>query len=451
MKITIVGTGYVGLVTAICLADTGNHVVGIDIDPEKVRLLSTGCCTIYEPGLEELLKANVEAGRIRFTTEFAEGVNHGNVIFITVGTPSLSDGSAELSGVESIVRTVAQQMTCPKVVVIKSTVPVGTCQRMSELMEQLSAHPFAVVSNPEFLREGTALEDFRHPDRVIIGSDDEEAVALLKELYAPFAKAQETIYVISREAAEMVKYASNVYLANRISFINEIADICARTGVDVNQVRGSMGADSRIGAAFLRPGAGYGGSCLPKDVRALIHVAQSVGCNADFLRSIDNRNCYQKGLLAQMVLDRFGKNLTGKTFAIWGLAFKPNTDDIREAPAITVIRILGEAHATLKCYDPKALTKATHEFTDKNVHFAKCPYEALEDADGLIICTEWNEFRTPDFDQIRQKLKTRVIFDGRNLYEPETMLRQRIEYHSIGRLPVIPKGGPISRKPMYGW
>ena len=439
MKVTIIGSGYVGLVTATCLADAGNHVIGVDIDAQKVRMLSQGGSPIYEPGLLELLKSNLSAGRLRFTADLNEGVEHGHVIFIAAGPPPLPDGSADLAGVEGIVRSIACHMTSAKVIVIKSTVPVGTGRRVSDLMMDLTAHPFAVVSNPEFLKEGSALEDFLHPDRVIIGCDDPEAVQLMMELYAPFAATSQTIMVMSRDAAEMVKYASNAYLATRISFINEVADTCVRTGVDINQVRAGMGADRRIGAEFLSPGVGYGGSCFPKDVQALIQVAQNVGCDAEILRSVHHRNERQKQVLAEMVFGRFGKDLTGRTFAIWGLAFKPNTDDVREAPAVKVIHLIAAAGAHLKCYDPKACPNAAKEFTGKaGVTFVEDPYQALKDCDGLIICTEWNEFRTPDFDRIRAELKERVIFDGRNLYEPMTMLRQRLEYHSIGRPSAIP-------------
>lgn len=443
MKVTIVGSGYVGLVTGTCLADAGNHVVCVDIDAAKVAGLSRGVSPIYEPGLEELIKANLATGRLRFITELAQGVEHGGVIFIAVGTPSAEDGSADLSGVEAIVRQVAKAMTCSKVVVIKSTVPVGTGRRMSDIMSELTAHPFAVVSNPEFLREGAAVEDFLRPDRIIIGCDDDaDTVQLMTELYSPFAQNPQAIMVLSRDAAEMVKYASNAYLATRISFINEIADICARTGVEINEVRSGMGADRRIGPDFLNPGVGYGGSCFPKDVQALIRVAQGVDSRFDVLAGVHARNELQKRTLADMALARYGKDLSGRTLAVWGLAFKPNTDDVREAPAISVIRLLHQAGARLRCYDPKASANAAAELRDcRGVEFATDPYDALDGADGLIICTEWNEFRTPDFDRIRTRLKERVIFDGRNLYDPRTMVRQRIEYHSIGRPAAVPAHG----------
>ncbi|MFB3891465.1 MAG: UDP-glucose/GDP-mannose dehydrogenase family protein [Phycisphaerae bacterium] len=439
MKVTVIGTGYVGLVTSACLADSGNHVTGVDIDEEKVRLLNSGRSPIFEQGLEELLASNLAAGRLRFTTDIAEGIHHGEVIFVAVGTPPREDGSADLSVVETIVTQVGRTMKSAKYVVIKSTVPVGTGRRMSELMEGLTAHPYAVISNPEFLREGSALEDFLHPDRVVIGSDDPQAVQVMRELYAPFARSPHTIMSMSREAAEMVKYASNAYLAARISFINEIADIAQRTGVDINEVRAGMGADRRIGMEFLAPGAGYGGSCFPKDVSALIRVAQGCGADASILRSVQARNELQKAALAGMVLDRFGRDLSGRTLALWGLAFKPRTDDIREAPAIRVIDVLTQAGATMRCYDPKAGANAARELAGPAVHIVDDPYLALEGASGLIICTDWNEFRTPDFDRIRSALSERVIFDGRNLFEPATMLRQRIEYHSIGRPAVVPK------------
>ncbi|HOD80714.1 MAG: UDP-glucose 6-dehydrogenase YwqF [Planctomycetes bacterium ADurb.Bin126] len=438
MKVTVVGSGYVGLVTTACLADAGNHVVGVDIDEKKVQALSQGRSPIYEPGLEEMLQANLAAGRLRFTTNLNEGVEHGHVLFIGVGTPPRSDGSADLSGVESICRDIADSMTSAKVIVIKSTVPVGTGRRMFELMMDRTAHPLALVSNPEFLKEGAALEDFLRPDRVIIGCDDPEAAQLMSELYAPFVRGPRTIMMMSREAAEMVKYASNAYLATRISFINEIADICAHTGVDINQVRMGMGADRRIGQDFLEPGVGYGGSCFPKDVQALIQVALHNDCDASILRSVHQRNDAQKEALATMVTERFGSDLAGKTFAVWGLAFKPNTDDIREAPAVRVVRCLVDAGAEVRAYDPKAGANARKELGDGRVTIVDDAYAALQDADALLICTEWNEFRTPDFDRIRSALRQRVIFDGRNLYQPATMIRQRIEYYSIGRPPARP-------------
>jgi UDPglucose 6-dehydrogenase len=452
MKVTIVGIGYVGLVTGTCLADAGNHVLGVDIDASKIEKLSRGVSPFFEPGLEELIGANLATGRLRFTTQLAEGVAHGQVIFLAVGTPPSADGSADLSGVESIVRDVARLMTSSKVVVIKSTVPAGTGRRMSQIMEDLTAHPFAVVSNPEFLREGAAVEDFLRPDRIIIGCDgDPETVQIMTELYAPFAQTAQTIMVLSRDAAEMVKYASNAYLATRISFINEMADLCARTGVDINEVRAGMGTDRRIGTDFLNPGVGYGGSCFPKDVQALIRVAQSVSSRYDVLAAVHARNELQRFALVEMVRQRYGEDLTGRTLAVWGLAFKPNTDDVRDAPAIDVIQRLRKAGARLRCYDPKASANAAAELGDcRNVEFATDPYEALEGADGLIICTEWNEFRTPDFDRIRSRLRQRVIFDGRNLYDPRTMVRQRIEYHSIGRTAAVPASGKTTPSPKYG-
>lgn len=440
MKVTIVGSGYVGLVTAACLADTGNNVLGVDINAEKVRQLSQGKSPIFEPGLDELLQTSLAAGRLRFGTDLAEGVAHGEVIFVAVGTPPKADGSADLSAVEAIFRGIAGHMTGQKVIAIKSTVPVGTNRHMSALVEELTVHPYAVVSNPEFLREGSALVDFLHPDRVVIGCRDGEAGQLMSELYAPYVRTPQAIMLMTPEAAEMVKYASNAYLAARISFINEMADICARTNVDIGEVRTGMAADRRIGPDFLAPGAGYGGSCFPKDVQALIQVAAEAGCDAGLLRAVHHRNEMQKQVLADLVLARFGADLAGRTFAVWGLAFKPGTDDIREAPAIRVIQSLSRHGPRLTCYDPKAGPNTARELAGLgNVHIVTDPYQAVQGADALIICTEWNEFRTPDFARIRAGLKQQVIFDGRNLYEPATMLRHRIEYYSIGRPPVVPQ------------
>ena len=440
MNIAIVGSGYVGLVTATCLASTGNRVMAVDIDARKVESLSAGQCPIFEPGLEELMRAQLATARLTFTTDLKEAVCASQVIFIAVGTPPRPDGAADLSGVETIVRGIAGHMDSSRVIVIKSTVPVGTSRRMGELLMDLTAHPFALVSNPEFLREGAALEDFLRPDRVVIGTDDADAIQRLSELYAPFVRNSQSIMVMNREAAEMVKYASNAYLATRISFINEVADICARTGVDISQVCDGIGADRRIGRDFLSPGVGYGGSCFPKDVQAMIQVAQQAGCDPSILRSVHERNELQKTALAEMVLQRFGGDLTGKTCAVWGLAFKPNTDDIREAPAIRVILRLLDAGATLRCYDPRACPNAAEVFRDRTgVTFVGDPYEALQDADALIICTEWNEFRTPSFDRIRSGLRQPILFDGRNLYQLATMQRQRMEYYSIGRPAMVPR------------
>ena len=386
------------------------------------------------------MQAQLSAGRLNFSTDLKAAVLASEVIFIAVGTPPRPDGSADLSNVEAIARGIAQAMDSSRIIVIKSTVPVGTGRRMSEIMMGLTAHPFAMVSNPEFLKEGAALEDFLRPDRVVVGTEDDEAIQTLSELYAPFLGNQQDLMVMGREAAEMVKYAANAYLATRISFINEVADICARTGVDIVQVRDGMGADRRIGRAFLNAGVGYGGSCFPKDVQALIQVGKDVHCDVSILQSVHERNERQKIALAEMVLTRFGADLSGLTFAVWGLAFKPNTDDIREAPAIRVIGRLIAAGAQAKCYDPRACPNAAKVFAGQpGVTFCADPYEALQNADALIILTEWSEFRTPSFDRIRAGLRQRVIFDGRNLYQLATMQRQRIEYYSIGRPASIPR------------
>ena len=451
MNIAIVGSGYVGLVTATCLASTGNSVTGVDIDADKVSALSAGQCPIFEPGLEELMQAQLATARLRFTTDVREAVRTSEVIFIAVGTPPKADGSADLSSVEAIVRDIARHMDSSRIIVIKSTVPVGTGQQMCDILMDLTAHPFALVSNPEFLKEGAAVDDFLRPDRVVIGTDDGEAIQTLVELYSPFVRTRQDIMIMSREAAEMVKYTSNAYLATRISFINEIADICARTGVDIAEVCNGIGADRRIGRDFLNPGVGYGGSCFPKDVQALIQVANRVGCEVNILRGVHERNEQQKVALAEMVLQRFGKDLSGLTFALWGLAFKPNTDDVREAPAIRVIQRLLAAGGQLRCYDPRACRNAAALFQENGcIKFLEDPYAAVEGADALLILTEWSEFRTPSFDRVRSSLRHRVIFDGRNLYQLATMQRQRMEYYSIGRPPIIPatKGlSSLSRSP----
>ncbi len=435
MRITVVGTGYVGLITATCLADAGNHVVGLDIDREKVDHLNQGKSPIYEPGLHDLLTENLSTGRLRFTTESAEAIAHGRVIFIAVGTPPREDGSADTSVLEAIGRLIAETMTEPKIVVVKSTVPVGTCDRLEAEMVSKTRQPLAVVSNPEFLKEGTAVDDFLRPDRVVIGAADPEAAETIRELYLPFVRNQRPILVMTRSAAEMTKYAANCFLATRISFINEIANICERCGVDVDQVRTGMGTDSRIGFHFLYPGAGYGGSCFPKDVQALAHLASEQGYDPTLLRSVHHINQAQRQRLFEKIRDRFDGDLSGRTFAIWGVTFKPKTDDLREAPALVVIEELLAAGAEVRAHDPRGLGNLQRAFGQR-VTCCKDAYGALEDADALVIVTEWNEFRTPDFDRMRAVLKRPLIFDGRNLYEAQAMARKGFEYHSMGR-PVV--------------
>jgi UDPglucose 6-dehydrogenase len=435
MKITIVGTGYVGLVTGVCLADTGNHVVGLDVDAEKVARLSRGECPIFEPGLTDLLQANLQAGRFRLTTNLKEAVEHAEVIFIAIGTPPRADGSADLSMIEKAVQEIAKNINKPTILVMKSTVPVGTGARIEKLIAPHAKHKIDVVSNPEFLKEGSAVDDFLRPDRVVIGTDSADAATIMKELYSPYVRNQHPILVVRRAAAEMVKYAANCYLAMRISYINQIANLCETLGIDVDEVRAGIGHDARIGSHFMYPGAGYGGSCFPKDVQALWHVAKQVGIEADLLRAVHEVNEKQKGLLVERIRTHFGDKLEGRTFALWGIAFKPKTDDIREAPALRIIEGLLARGAKVHASDPKALGHLKAEFGDKVRYFAD-GYEAAKGADALVICTELNEYRSADFDRIKSLLKQPVIFDGRNLYSTEQMKRRGMIYYSIGR-PVV--------------
>jgi UDPglucose 6-dehydrogenase len=436
MDITIVGTGYVGLVTGLCLADTGNRVLGLDIDPEKVERLNRGECTIFEPGLTDLLQSNLEAGRFRATTDLAEAVRHGNIIFIAIGTPPRADGSADLSAVESSVVEIAKHVEKRTILVMKSTVPVGTCKRVEQLVAPLAKHPVVVVSNPEFLKEGTAVDDFLRPDRVVIGSDDAEAAETLRELYMPFVRNQHPILIVRRAASEMIKYAANCYLSTRISFINQIANLCEALGIDVNEVRTGIGYDARIGSHFMYPGIGYGGSCFPKDVQALYHVAQDAGIAADLLDAVHLVNERQKALLVDRIHSHFKGDLKGRAFGLWGAAFKPQTDDIREAPAVSVIDGLLARGAAVRAHDPKALGNLQRELGDR-IQYCRDAYEAVEGADALVICTEWNEFRSPDWNRLKEALKQPLVFDGRNLYSPDRMRRRGFQYYSIGRPAVL--------------
>jgi UDPglucose 6-dehydrogenase len=432
MRITIVGAGYVGLVTGVCLADSGNDVVALEIDVEKVERLNRGECTIFEPGLSELLQSNLSAGRFKATSDLPEAVRHAEIIFICIGTPPREDGSADLSAIEACVQEIARHISHRTILVMKSTVPVGTCAKIERLAAPLAKHPVIVISNPEFLKEGTAVDDFLRPDRVVIGSDDREAAERLRELYLPFVRNQNPILVVGRAASEMIKYAANCYLSTRISFINQIANICETLGIDVNEVRAGIGFDARIGSHFMYPGIGYGGSCFPKDVQALYHVAREAGVEADLLAAVHAVNERQKNLMAQRIRSHFGGALTGRVFAVWGVAFKAKTDDIREAPALRIIQGLLEGGAQVRAHDPKALTHLRHELGDRVTYHADA-YEAVAGADALVICTEWNEFRSPDFARLRDLLQQPLIFDGRNLYSPETMRRNGFQYYSIGR------------------
>ncbi len=439
MKLSMVGTGYVGLVTGACLADVGNHVLCLDVDERKIDMLRRGEIPIFEPGLREIVRANAAAGRLSFTTDPAEGARHGRVQMIAVGTPPGEDGSADLQYVLAAARAIATHMDGPRVIVDKSTVPVGTADKVrAEVARTLAArgasHPFSVVSNPEFLKEGAAVEDFMRPDRIVIGADDPAAVEAMRELYAPFQRSHERLQVMDIRSAELTKYAANAMLATRISFMNELALLAERLGADIEQVRRGIGSDPRIGYQFLYPGTGYGGSCFPKDVMALLRTARENGIDLKVVGAVEEANDRQKGVLVDKIVRRFGENLAGKRFAIWGLAFKPNTDDMREAPSLVIIRGLLDRGATVVAYDPVAMGEARHLYAaEPRVQFADEALDAAGGADALVIVTEWKAFRSPDFDELRRRLASPVIFDGRNLYEPAAVRASGFEYFAIGR------------------
>jgi len=434
MKLCVVGTGYVGLVAGTCFAESGNDVVCIDNVAAKVEALRKGQVPIYEPGLAELIGRNVAEGRLSFSMDLADAVQRSLVCFLAVGTPSADSGAADLSSVWSVAREIARTMDGYRVIVTKSTVPVGTGERIRTLMKELTQHPFDVVSNPEFMKEGAAIEDFMKPDRVVIGASSARAIEIMRELYEPFVRTGNPILVMDNASAEMTKYAANALLATRISFMNEMANLCERVGADVDQVRRGIGYDRRIGHHFLFPGVGYGGSCFPKDVKAVIHTAQERGMAFPLLTAVEDVNEAQKRRLVEKVVAEFGENLSGRHFAIWGLAFKPRTDDMREAPAITVVEGLLARGASVAVHDPEALGEARKVFGAR-VSYHRTNYDALKEADALLIVTEWNEFRRPDFGRMKQLLRRAVIFDGRNLYEPETMREQGFTYLPIGRGP----------------
>ncbi|MBK7646184.1 MAG: UDP-glucose/GDP-mannose dehydrogenase family protein [Betaproteobacteria bacterium] len=439
MKITVVGTGYVGLVSGTCLAEVGNDVLCLDVDPEKIRILEEGGIPIFEPGLQEMVRRNVAAGRLHFTTDIEKAVQHGTVQFIAVGTPPDEDGSADLQYVLGAARNIGRLMTDYKVVVDKSTVPVGTGAKVQaaiadELAKRGVNIPFSVVSNPEFLKEGAAVEDFMRPDRIVVGADDERAIHLMRALYAPFQRNHERLIITDVKSAELTKYAANAMLATRISFMNELANLAEVLGADIEMVRQGIGSDPRIGYHFLYPGCGYGGSCFPKDVKALIKTAQDdADITLKVLTAVEEANDAQKHVLTRKMKSRFG-DLKGKHFALWGLAFKPNTDDMREAASRELIADLFAAGATITAYDPVAMHEAQRVFGDEpRLQYAENPMGALDQADALVIVTEWKEFRSPDFDAIKATLKNPVIFDGRNLYDPKFVRDAGIEYFAIGR------------------
>ncbi len=440
MKVTVVGTGYVGLVSGTCLAEVGNDVLCLDVDPNKIRILEEGGIPIYEPGLKEMVARNVAAGRLRFTTDVERAVHHGTIQFIAVGTPPDEDGSADMQYVLAAARNIGRLMTDYKVVVDKSTVPVGTADRVQaaiadELAQRGITTPYAVVSNPEFLKEGAAVEDFMRPDRIVVGASDQQAIHLMRALYAPFQRNHERLIVTDVRSAELIKYAANAMLATRISFMNELANLAEKLGADIEMVRQGIGSDPRIGYHFLYPGCGYGGSCFPKDVKALIKTAASeAGLDLKVLTAVEEANDLQKHVLSRKLLQRFDGDLKGRHFAVWGLAFKPNTDDMREAPSLTLIRDLLAAGATVTAHDPEAMKEAQRVLgDDERIRYVAHQNDALTGADALVIVTEWKAFRSPDFDLIKAQLKRPLIVDGRNLYDPALVRALGIEYAAIGR------------------
>lgn len=439
MKICVIGTGYVGLVAGTCLAEMGNEVICVDNDTKKLAKLKKGIVPIYEPGLEELIKTNVLEGRLFFSDNLDKAVKNSLVCFIAVGTPQDESGSADLTAVYQIAESIAKSMNEYKVIVNKSTVPVGTGQKIAQIINESTKFEFDVVSNPEFLKQGAAVEDFLKPDRIIVGSNSENATEIMKELYSPFVRTGNPIIIMDIKSAEMAKYAANSFLAVKISYINEIASICEKVGADVEMVRAGMCSDSRIGSKFLFPGIGYGGSCFPKDISAMIKTAKEHGCEHKILHATHETNKNQRKIFVDKIFKKFGQDLTGKTFAIWGLAFKPKTNDMREAPSITIIEALLSHGAKIVAFDPKAMESAKEIFSNR-ITYAQSAYDALkgldaQGADALLLLTEWNEFRHPDFDKIKSLLKNNppIIFDGRNQYDKKQLKEKGIEYVCIGK------------------
>ncbi len=448
MKITVHGTGYVGLVTGACIAQAGNHVLCVDIDKAKVAALNAGEIPIFEPGLGDLVRREHAAGRLKFTTDVTEGVRHGDLQLIAVGTPKNEDGSADLSHVLTVAESIGQHMTEYKVVVDKSTVPVGTADLVHKTIAAAlatrelagrTALEFDVVSNPEFLKEGAAVADFMKPDRIIVGTDSPRAAELLRQLYEPFSRTHDKLIVMDVRSAELTKYAANIMLATKISLMNELANIAERYGADIEQVRVGIGSDPRIGYSFIFPGCGYGGSCFPKDVHALIRSAEEIGYDAELVRAVDSVNNRQKHSLFRKISAHYGGKLKDRTFALWGLAFKPNTDDMREAPSLVLMEALWAAGATVRAYDPQSMAETTRICgTRPDLALCASADEALQGADALVIVTEWQEFRSPDFDRIRKALTAPVIFDGRNLYDPKLLAKQGFAHYAIGRGKALP-------------
>lgn len=432
MKITVIGTGYVGLVAGACLADMGNEVICIDNDINKIAQLKNGVIPIYEPGLEELVRSNSKEGRLSFSCDLENAVKISQVCFIAVGTPQGEDGSADLKYVYDVAKSIAKAMNEYKVIVNKSTVPVGTAQKVEQIIKENTNYSFDVVSNPEFLKQGNAVDDFLHPDRVIIGSNSDKATQIMQDIYAPFFRTGNRVIVMDVKSSEMTKYASNSFLATKISFMNEIANLCEKVGADAQMVRIGMSTDSRIGNKFLFPGLGYGGSCFPKDVKALVKTGLENDCKMKIVAAADEVNKKQREIFANKILKRFKGNLQGKTIGIWGLAFKPKTNDMREAPAITIINKLLECGAKIQAFDPKAIDSAKFHFGDK-ITYCDTAYDALKNADCMVLLTEWNEFRRPDFEKIKELLKAPIIFDGRNQYDENRLKQKGFEYYQIGK------------------
>jgi len=439
MKLSIIGTGYVGLVAGACFSVMGNNVTCVDVDEKKIERLKNGIIPIYEPGLEKIVKESYERGNLSFTTEIKKALEKTNICFIAVGTPMGEDGSADLRYVLEVAKSIGKYMNKHMYIIDKSTVPVGTADKVrvtvqKELDNRKSDLTFDVISNPEFLKEGAAVNDFMKPDRVVIGADNAKAMDVMKELYAPFTRSHERFIAMDIRSAEMTKYTANAMLATKISFMNDIANICERVGADINKVRVGIGSDKRIGYSFIYPGCGYGGSCFPKDVQALIRTSKEYGYEPKVLEAVEEVNYRQKHVMANKVIEKFGEDLKGKTFAIWGYAFKPETDDMREASSITIIKDLVSKGAKIKAYDPKALEQARDFYLKdiKDIEYSKRKYDALDDADAMILVTEWKEFRSPDFEEIKLRLKNPIIFDGRNQYDKKRLNECGFEYHQIG-------------------
>jgi UDPglucose 6-dehydrogenase len=432
MRIAVVGTGYVGLVAGTCFAESGNTVACIDIDAGKIERLRQGVVPIYEPGLEELLKRNIHDRRLTFTTDYTEGIARAEVVFIAVGTPPGENGGADLKYVLDAARSIAKSMTGYTVIVDKSTVPVGTAARVRKVVRENTSYEFDVVSNPEFLKEGAAIDDFLKPDRVVIGSESVRAREVMDELYGPFVRTGNPILHMDVASAELTKYAANAMLATRISFMNEVANICTKVGANIDAVRKGIGSDARIGSRFLFAGIGYGGSCFPKDVKAIVETARDAGYDFRILKAVEAVNETQKRLLVEQIQARFGTDLKGRHFAIWGLSFKPNTDDMREAPSLIVIDALLAAGATIKAYDPEAMTECKQHHLGDRIGYSEAPMDALHGADALVLVTEWNEFRRPDFEAVKAALKSPIVFDGRNVYIRATLEKLGFEYFGVG-------------------